>query len=330
MRSLPKLNRSLVCTLAVLSLASTSFARNIGALETPLEVAKSSFATATESEPEVRVISRARSKEITALLPDSLHFHELGKRVVYSVFREELPLGLMHVRHENGEWGLIKIAWHLNLDLTIRDFTILSCREPERERVESAEFRELLRSKNLQELRQLKMPEHKLSQTILGSAIKSLAATQVGWSLVSSKLRMREAAGLRFPEATSTVFREVPNSPAVLAALEEHRFAPICPAVRNGILLAQCSDEHGTVVGTLVHIRIELEERSLQLLFTVAGTTLTHSEAMTRIPDETLQAEVTELSGKTLKQLAAMNSPLPRAGGIAICMALHGGGNDED
>ena len=115
--------------------------------------------------------------------------------------------GFLHVRHENGRWGVMEIAWRIDHDLTIRDFTLLRCREPERARLESRRAARPVRgiatsSSSLDSSSPAvnskgcssRVRRAPLARTLVKSAIRSLCATRIGWSLDLSRALIRERA----------------------------------------------------------------------------------------------------------------------------------------
>jgi len=325
-------------------LTGSAHASDLGSIESPLALARSLFPGAERCEPQVRSINSSRAKVISTLLPKSVPYHELGERVVYSVRGQSTPLGLLHVRHETGEWGLIEIAWQLNLDLTVRDFTLLRCRETERNTIESPEFRALLQGKDLKALSQLlddngaldteaiSLPAnaHRFARTLIASALKSLAANQVGWALTTLKLRMSEAASLGSSNGASTTFHSAVQSEAELTALEQSGFGLIGPALRNSLLLAHRHDESEQLLRSVVYLRVEDQHGSTPVLFTVVDGKISATKPLLALPSIGLQEQIESLRGADVAGLSESKSPFARAALIAITVAVTDKERDEE
>lgn len=338
--------RSLVAKLLVLTtlLCGSAGASQLGAKESPLVLAKSLFPGAEHCDPQVRLINPARAVAISALLPQSVPYHELGERVVYTVCGQFTPLGLLHVGNETGEWGLIEVVWQLNLDMTVRDFKLLRCRELGRKAVESPEFRALLQGKDLSALAQLlgddgtlnrkavllPVKARSLARTLIASALKSIATTQVGWSLTTLKLRMCNVTGIDCSHGQSTTFYSAAQSEEELAVLERSGFGPVDPALRNSLLLAHYHDESNNLAGSIVHLRVSGKHGATPVLFTVADGIITAAKPLTALLNPEDQARVESLIGADSTDLTASNSPFARAALIAVTAAMTDRGRHEE
>ncbi len=145
------------------------------------------------------------SERIAKDLGTPLHFSELGKHTVYVVYKGEAPIGLVHARPELGKWGIVEIAWALDLDLTIKDFAFMRCRDRSKKifQGESA-AREIFLHENIDSLRgkmvqgsfaldntKVSVPDHaaELANTLLLNALKTLVVTDVAWGEEIAKLK---------------------------------------------------------------------------------------------------------------------------------------------
>ena len=79
-----------------------------------------------------RVVNDKKRIEMEKRLPFELHFSELGQHTLYLVQSKDKNIGLVHMRSEASKWGLIEVAWALDLDLNIRDFIFVRCRDRNR------------------------------------------------------------------------------------------------------------------------------------------------------------------------------------------------------
>lgn len=145
-------------------------------------------------------VTEEHRRQVKKELSFTIHTAELGLHTLYAVFKGEgaqkKHIGYIHVRSEEGEWGLIEITWALSPDLKIRDFTFQRCRDVGRDEVQQESFKSVLRHKSAQELRPLltseggalQTPIKGLSQDAQGlayrlvrSALKTIAVTRAVW-----------------------------------------------------------------------------------------------------------------------------------------------------
>ena len=181
--------------LSILITANTVAAAPYCALRDPTRRIYELFPQTTNFRSIVRPISNETKKSIASVLPFSLHNREIGKHTLYVAMKGNKPLGLLHVRSEPGKWGLIEIAWALDLDLKIVDFRLQRCRDLACMSAQEDNFRDNLKGLNLEELMELisddgnalfsrmALTENQkpLALAILRSAIKTIAITEAGW-----------------------------------------------------------------------------------------------------------------------------------------------------
>lgn len=324
-----------LCFIALTQLAGNVSARDLGSVDSPLVLAQRFFAQADRCEPQVRLINQPRVAVIAQLLPESVTYNELGTRVVYSVFHGAQPLGLLHVRHETGQWGLVKIAWALNTDFTINNFAILRSREPGVSELEAPAFRISVIGQSSQAIAAHFSKTETvdrdasdnspgaLTRTVLGSALKCLVATQVGWELTTLKLRITQAGHVRFPEAASLRFAPGVRSSRARLSLEQDGLGPIDPAWHRGLILAQALDGRGRIIGSIVHANLLNGPEQKPLLFTVIDGRLIATEILHANPSETLAADLVRLHGRSLTELAKLTTPLAKVAAITIAASTY-------
>ena len=130
----------------------------------------------------------------------SIHKKELGLHTLYAVFKgngeDRVHLGYIHVRSEEGEWGLIEVAWGLYPDLSVKKFVFQRCRETAKREAQGELFEKFLHRKDKAELRayldtsgeNLKSPIPGLSEEaqdlgrrLIRSALKTISVTRHVW-----------------------------------------------------------------------------------------------------------------------------------------------------
>ena len=90
------------------------------ALRDPVRTIRALYPEATSHRSIERRVGEDSRDDVRQSLPFDLHWNELGVHTLYVAFRDEVPLGFVHVRSEKGRWGLVEIVWSIDLDLRIR------------------------------------------------------------------------------------------------------------------------------------------------------------------------------------------------------------------
>lgn len=133
-----------------------------------------------------------------------LHLDELGKHTLYVALKDGEPLGVVHVRSEQSQWGLIEIAWAINLDLTIRNFNFQRSRAVGNQIILQNSFKQLIINKdfsklsayidttgriNDDELHQAAKQVLDLAKVVVINGLKTLLVTQIAWATELNELR---------------------------------------------------------------------------------------------------------------------------------------------
>ena len=126
----------------------------------------------------------------------TLHQSEVGKHTLYVLYKDKKHVGFLQARSEWAKWGLIEIAWGINVDRSIKGFYYQRCRSPEcndhtikniSSVLENKSFEELqaLLSANGEELSPAGKAAFKVAPQLalltLHSALKTLAITDISW-----------------------------------------------------------------------------------------------------------------------------------------------------
>ena len=114
------------------------------ALRDPVQQIKTFYPNYVAYESEVRNIkaAQANARLSETGLPVFLHAKEIGKHTLFYIRGEQDLLGFVHVRSEPGDWGLVEIAWALNPQGEIVDYTFQRCRGGYCAEAESRVFRD--------------------------------------------------------------------------------------------------------------------------------------------------------------------------------------------
>jgi hypothetical protein len=183
--------------LLLTAVASPVGAQAFCALRDPAEQIYAVYPAATSYRSVVRTVDTQTRNAVSSMLPFTVHSRELGQHTLYVAQGGRQSLGLVHVRSESSDWGIIEIAWAIDLDLHLRDFRFQRCRGSGCASVDTEQMRSLLRGKDLAALRAMLTadgealrtpagvetePGRRLATTVVRSALKTLAVTQLVWS----------------------------------------------------------------------------------------------------------------------------------------------------
>ncbi|MEO2167224.1 MAG: hypothetical protein ABGY42_03720 [bacterium] len=187
------------------------------ALRDPSTAVAELFPESTSYRTIVRVLGEEARLEMRQRFALDLRANELGQHSVYAVFAEDEPLGIVHVRSEKGRWGLVEIAWALDLDLQIVDLRIQRGHDDAAAQLLEGDFVDRLRGRNLKNLdlehqgalggkallaADLPAEQREFALLLLLAAPRTIAATWIGWRNEIAQLRQ-----LGREQATITVNR---------------------------------------------------------------------------------------------------------------------------
>lgn len=175
-----RLFASLFLALSMLTASLPAAAKPFCALRDPSHTIFELFPEADNYYSLVENVDKGTKEAVLGLIPFTIHNKEIGKHTIYVAQKDGVPVGIVHVRTEPGEWGLVEIAWALHMDLKVRDYRFQRCRETG---CDAEPSKEVLH-KDLQELLATytaKTDASGLPQTVLKSAMKTVAITQLVW-----------------------------------------------------------------------------------------------------------------------------------------------------
>ncbi|MFP6663610.1 MAG: hypothetical protein VCC00_05370 [Deltaproteobacteria bacterium] len=173
------------------------------ALRDPSTAIAELFPESTSYRTIVRVLGEEARLEMRQRFALDLRANELGQHSVYVVFAGEEPLGFVHVRSEKGRWGLVEIAWAIDLDLRIVDLRIQRGHDDAAAQLLEGDFVDRLRGRNLGEYERalgdeallaadLPTGQREFALLLLRAAPRTIAATWIGWRNEIAQLRQLE------------------------------------------------------------------------------------------------------------------------------------------
>lgn len=195
------MNRTLLA-LALSLIAHHAAAMAFCALRDPNQQIYAFFPQADGFRSLLEEVDQSVREGVRERLPFTLHHRELGQHSLYVVLQDALPMGVVHVRSESSQYGLVEIAWALDLQLRIIDFSFQRCREAGCRTVESAQFKDALRGRGIDELKtyidadgaigaaapDLLQQDSGLVAAVLRSALKTIAVTELVWGRTLARL----------------------------------------------------------------------------------------------------------------------------------------------
>ncbi len=174
------------------------------------------FPKATSYRSIVRTVDKEARRQVSTQLPFTLHFNELGRHTLYVPMRGDEILGLVHVRSEAGRWGLVEVAWGLDLELRVLDFQFQRCRDRQRAALEDPEAKAKIVGASFNGLRgmlagdgdallpgslQVDPAATDLAVTVIRNGLKTMAATEAAWMDDLTELRAMALATKAMPTA---------------------------------------------------------------------------------------------------------------------------------
>jgi len=186
----------------VTAFPSNAAAQAFCALRDPHSAIVELFPEATTHRSMVRRLGPGEQTELRRRFSEDLPNYEFGEHTVYAVFRDSEPLGVVHVRSEKGTWGLLEIAWALDLDLRLLSFRLQRGYEagasdllagPFPDRIAGLGLEQFSREKALgldsALLVDLPAEQKVFAATLVQAAPRAIAATRVGWQSDLAELR---------------------------------------------------------------------------------------------------------------------------------------------
>ena len=166
-------------------------------LRDPVAMIEKLYPSYTSYQSIVRTVDERTREVVSKELPGMvLHFGELGRHTLYVVTDNDGVLGLVHVRSEQSQWGLVEIAWGISKDLKIDGFAFQRCRSADKYKLEVPKVQVLFSGKRLDDLKayydfEVSAPTQtytnaigytgELGEVLLKCGMKTLLVTDLVW-----------------------------------------------------------------------------------------------------------------------------------------------------
>ncbi|MCH2136859.1 MAG: hypothetical protein MK101_09800 [Phycisphaerales bacterium] len=225
-------------------ISSSAVAQPYCGLRDPVQGIFKAFPEATSYRSITRTLGPEHRSAIAAELPFTLHFNELGRHTVYLPLQGDRPMGLIHVRSEQGRYGLVEIGWVLGVDLHVKDVWFQRCRDT-RARTALEQLQPVLQGATIQTLkRHLQGVESPEQEMIIRSGLKTLAATWAAWREDVLPHQAMQVAAIAFESAQRVMPLEV----------ELKGLNPEWGLPEETVAAFDVIDSRGAIVGTLVRL----------------------------------------------------------------------------
>lgn len=248
--------------------------------------------------------------------PNALHFGELGRHTLYVALRDKEVLGLVHVRSEESRWGLVEIAWSMDLGLKVQDYSFQRCRSRVRKVMEANSVKDQFRGKTFSEMRvflaedgrsanrdTLNVPDNaaELAAVVVRNGLKTLLVTRQVWAMEIEALQMLKNAQRAFPDAQQIQLAEqTPISPAVTVALKSAFGDASIGTNRAQIKLARVLDAQAQPLGVIYRGIHTINGKPLTLWWAIRpDLTIETINADSPWPSGQVESVFKELTGKT-------------------------------
>ncbi len=266
-------------------------------LRDPIAAINFLFPDATDHQSIVKMVGKDVRNNISEQLPFTLHFNELGKHTLYVALQDNLPTGLVHARSELSDWGIIEIAWALNLDLSIKNFYIQRCRIPACKDDNLYYLRNSLKGKTFNEVTKFLNPDGKtleidlsnkskdirsLSLSIIQSALKTISVTKLVWKDDIEKFN-RHALAKKHISAAG-IMEIIPKKPPKMSLAEVHQAIGYDSTYIdfNSIKSFQINGIKGNILGYIAEAKWSVDNHAGMFTLLISA----HGKVLALQPDE--------------------------------------------
>ena len=183
----------------LLSMIETVCAQGLCSLRNPQAKIKTLSPQLQKYKTLIATINEDARVKLNRILPFEIHYYETGRHNLYLISNKNEVKGLVHARTEPSKWGLVEIAWSLDLNLKIKDFTFQRCRTSAKTEILQPRIKEIFQGKGFYDLLEdvppvnttnLSENAQKLYKLIYKSALKTIALTDLCWKQELRKVRV--------------------------------------------------------------------------------------------------------------------------------------------
>ncbi len=275
----------LLITLFIVMPSGPANAEAFCALRDPQKSIYDLFPEATNYRSIVRVIDESTKQEVEARLPpQTLHFSELGRHTLYVALAGDKALGFIHVRSEASRWGLVEIAWALDLELRIIDFRFQRCRSTKKRLLQTENFRNQIRGKRFAELLALLKPgtdeidtdklsvpigAEELAQVLVRCGLKTTLVTELAWQKDIRDITLLHQANSIFGEVGEISVIDNPFSAAIEEKLNAAFGGASLGTKQESVVVAKVFNPEKKFLGSLYRNTAEMGGQAAKLWWAI-------------------------------------------------------------
>lgn len=276
---------ALFISASLLTITSSSTYAAFCSLRDPVETIQKLYPESTSFKSSVKVIDESIRDQVQTLLPpNTLHFSELGKHTLYIAFKGKDPLGYVHVRSEESDWGLVEIAWAITLDMEVRDFKFQRCRSRQKRTIEDESFRTQLRGRTFDEFTHMLMPDGKslnpekisvkpkaksLAEIVIICGMKTLLVTRLAWEKEVTQYRNQYQANAFFDDVDSTETLVSPINSTISTILNKAFDGASTGMDHQSISVTKVYDSGKQVLGMIYEGKLSIDNTPTQLTWVI-------------------------------------------------------------
>ena len=278
-------SKQVLLIIGLLTFSSFAQAQAFCALRDPKTGINDLYPEADNYRSIVRTVDTAAKQTVEERLPpETLHFSELGRHTLYVALKEQSPVGFVHVRSEESRWGLVEIAWALDMNLRIVDFRFQRCRSSQKKHLEDESFRAQLKGKSYSDLKDLLQPgtsllapgalaipegAEELAQVLILCALKTTLVTELTWEDDIQQLRAEGEAANVFDSFSYLEMVDEPYTDKVRTGLE-NAFQGVSLGVDyDSVRLAKVFGSQDQLLGSLYSSVTDIDGQATHLLWTI-------------------------------------------------------------
>ena len=202
MLMIKKLDR-LLLSLIIILLSMTSVSAAFCSLRDPVSAIQMLYEKGSQVRSIVVNVTEKNRGAVKQRIPFTIHQSEVGKHTLYVVYKNDEHKGFLQARSELAKWGLVEIAWAINVDRSIKGFYYQRCRSPQCNEPITEHINNVIQGKSFSQLKALLNESGEtlslagiesfkqapsLALLTLRSALKTLAITDISWKEDIEKL----------------------------------------------------------------------------------------------------------------------------------------------
>ena len=328
----------ILCTMFValaMMICPATLAQANCALRNPDRQIYKIFPDASSYRTIVARVDDEKKHAIEATVGSPLARTDLGKHTIYVVLRHSVPIGFVHARMEIGSRGSIELVWALDLDLSIKAFSVQVSRERNTKAIESDEFKKKLVGRNLKAIKALlsdgnhdvnlaalDLPSNaaSIAHIVVLCALKTRVITEIAFA--DSVLASRQIGNVyRAYKNTASINKlETPLNKAALAATEQALGSEPFPFDKSSFKVFRSISKDGSSNGMLVYAKLNNNKSQLETWWSVSTSGTLINVRVASDAKANVQSAFSAVAGMNLQQLQSTTKDMKLSQKCAIAV----------